>query len=308
MKDNYNVEMTLNQFLSLDNYINNVDIITEINNTKQFRNFHLKKRKDVDVDEIKNWMFNGWNTERVLRVSNQLFDSQDNHFVLQWSFPQSYYSVFQLTLSFIYLIRKTKISHKSIMDKFGELVKYNWYPKSISFYSDGTNKNPIFKNISNNKNINSIDFDPNSIESCERQIHQFLKSTRKIDLSVQWDDKNVKKKYRNRKGEEKKRLNEKEWGEISKSIGNTTILHLLYRKRIKSNYKNIDTFTSGENQSKKINESLIEIVNKLNFIHECFIYKTIGSKKFLEFYNEFKKNEKIPFLEERIELIKNTIT
>jgi hypothetical protein len=193
------------------------------------------------------------------------------------------------------------------MDQFGNLVKYNWYPKSISFYSDGVKNNFTVKNISDDKNINSIDFDPNSIQSCERQINQFLKSTREIDLFVERDDKNVKKKYKNRKGENKKRLNEKEWGQISKSIGNTTILHLLYRKRIKSNYKNIDTFTSGENQSKKIHESLIEIVNKLNFIHECYIYKTIGSKKFMEFYDEFMRQGKIPFLEERIELIKNTL-
>lgn len=303
MEKNFNVEMTLNQFLSINNYVNNFDTISEILDTKHFQNFHLKKRKGVNVDEIKKWIFNGWNTERVLRVSNQLFENQDNHFILQWSFPQSYYSVYQLTLSFIYLIKQTKTSHQSIMDRFGELVKYNWYPKSISFYSEGTKKNLIFENISNKKNSNSIDFNPNSLESCERQIQQFLKSTREIILKEKGNEKIKKSKN----SEIKKRLNEKEWNEISKSIGNTTILHLLYRKRIKSNYKDINTFISGENQSKKIHESLINIVNKLNFINECYIYKTIGSKKFLEFYEEFIKQEKIPFLEERVQIIKDRI-
>lgn len=297
--------MTLNQFQSLNIYLNSFDTVDEILKTPKFHN--LKKRNNVNTDDVKNLIFNGWNSERVLRVSSQLFNSQENHFVLQWSFPQSYYSVFQLTLSFMYLKDIINESHKPFIKKFGEFVKLNRYPKMISFYCDGTKKNPIFENISFQKNINSIDFDPNSIESCETQICQFLKSTRDFELDKKRDNKEIRKKYITVKGKEKNNLNEKEWNEISNGISVTNILHLLYRKRIKSNYLDIDTFTSGENKSKKIHESLIGIVNNLNLIHECYIYKMIGRSKFMEFYYEFTKQEKIPFLEERVDLIKKRI-
>jgi uncharacterized protein (UPF0332 family) len=299
------VKMTLNQFSSLDIYFKNHDIITEVLNTPHFHS--LKMRKVENENKIKEWLFNGWNTEHILRTTNELLKNQDNSFVIQWSFPQAYYSVYLLTLSYIYLYQSKPKGHKGVMKKFNEFIKFNKYPKMISFYCEGTKNNPVFMNITKHESSSSVSFDPTSIESCQTQICQFLKSTREYDLNIKKGNMDGSKQQQTDSSDEKEvRLNEKVWINLSNKIGVTSIYDLLYRKRIKSNYKDINTFTSNNMNAKQLNENLIGIVNTLNFIHESYLYKILGNT-FLDFYKEFSNQKNISFLDNRIEMITNRL-
>ena len=306
-KISFGAEMTLQQFLALDNYLKSYDTIKEVLNTKEFHN--LKLEGGVDVIDIKKNIFNGWNTERILRANNELLNNKDNYFVLQWSFPQAYYSVYMFTLSYLYLIGLTNTapSHSGIMRKFGKLVKSDKYPKMISFYIEGSKKNLGFKNITKQYSMNSIEFNQNSIDSCQTKICQFLKATRQIDLVQRRNHYKTARVYKTKKGQRKTNLNQREWEEISKQMGVTNILHLLYRKRIKSNYREIKSFMYEGIEASQIHKNLVGIVNELNLIHECYIYKLIGRNKFLDFYKEYSNMKKISFLDKRIEMIKNGI-
>ncbi len=201
-------------------------------------------------------------------------------------------------------------SHVGIMDKFSEYAVQRKYPKTISFHCKGTKKNPEFVHIKKYPSTTTLELDHQSEESCETQICQFLNSTRQILLDEKRNDKNVAKSFTTGKGKnkkQKKNLLESEWQIVANKIKETNVLHLLYRKRIKSNYREIDSFTYADLKADYIHKSLIGIVKNLNFIHEMYIYKMIGSDKYLDFYQEYTKGKELDFLDRRIENINNEI-
>lgn len=310
MSDNiqYGAEMTFKQFIALTNYLKFHDLIEETKSNSYFNRVTIGK--NINPDDVKKWIFNGWNTERILRANDKYLEIGDNYFALQWSFPQAYYSVFMLTLAYMTLNGQNTTSHAGIMDKFSEYAVQGKYPKAISFHCKGTKKNPEFIHISKYPSTTTLELDHQSKESCETQICQFLNSTRKILLDEKRNDKNVAKTFITGKGKNKRqktKLSENEWQIVADKIKETNILHLLYRKRIKSNYREIDSFTYENLKADYIHKSLIGIVKSLNFVHEMYIYKMIGSDKYLEFYQEYTKGRELDFLDRRIEKINNEI-
>lgn len=304
----YGAEMTFKQFIALTNYLKFHDLVKETKSNYYFNKVTIAK--NVNPDEVKKWIFNGWNTERILRANDKYLEIGDNYFALQWSFPQAYYSVFMLTLAYMTLNGQTTTSHSGIMDKFSEYAVQGKYPKTVSFHCKGTKKNPEFVNIKKYPSSTTLELDHQSKESCETQICQFLNSTRQILLDEKKNDKNVAKSFTTGKGKNKKQkrnLSESEWQIVANKIKETNILHLLYRKRIKSNYREIDSFTYENLKADYIHKSLIGIVKNLNFVHEMYIYKMIGSDKYLEFYQEYTKGKELDFLDRRIEKINNEI-
>jgi hypothetical protein len=62
-------------------------------------------------------------------------------------------------------------------------------------------------------------------------------------------------------------------------------MDLLYRKRIKANYQDIDTFSSIHFKGHEVLSNLGIIVNRLNLINEAYIAKAIGIGKYQEMLN-----------------------
>ena len=259
---------------------------------------------------MKKWIFNGWNTERMLRATDKHLKMEDNYFALQWSFPQAYYSVFMLTMAYMTLNGQNTNTHSGIMDKFSEFAVSGKYPQAISFYCKGTKKNPEFVNIRKHPSHSSLSLDHDSKESCATQICQFLNATRQILLEEKRKDKHVASLFKTGRGansKNKKNLSEHDWEIVASKIKETNILHLLYRKRIKSNYRDIDSFNNEYIKADYIHKSLIGIVKNLNFIHEMYICKMIGVDMFDSFYTEYAKGKVIPFLYDRKEKITNAL-
>ena len=305
-KIQYAAEMTFKQFIALTNYLKIHDLVEETKSNYYFNKVTMAK--NVNPDEVKKWIFNGWNTERILRANDKYLEIGDNYFALQWSFPQAYYSVFMLTLAYMTLNGQSTTRHAGIMDKFSEYAVQGKYPKAVSFHCKGTKKNPEFVHIKKYPSATTLELDHQSKESCETQICQFLNSTRQILLDEKRMDKNVARSFTTGKGKKQKtNLSEGDWQIVASKIKETNILHLLYRKRIKSNYHDIDSFTYENLKADYIHKSLIGIVKNMNFIHEMYIYKMIGSDKYLEFYQEYTKGKELDFLDRRIEKINNEI-
>ena len=190
----YASEMTFKQFIALTNYLKFHNPIEEVIVNKYFQK--LKLAKGSNPEEIKKWIFNAWNTERILRESDNFISIKENYFALQWSFPQAYYSVFLLTLAFQKLNdNASDTSHNGVMTKFGRFVSENKYPKMISFYAEGTIKNPVFKNVKKYPSSSSLSLDYSSKEYCETQICQFLKGSREKLLKEKRKEKNVSKLF-----------------------------------------------------------------------------------------------------------------
>jgi uncharacterized protein (UPF0332 family) len=304
----YGAEMTFKQFIALEYYLQFHDLMEETKSNSYFNKVSIAK--NVDPNNVKKWIFNGWNTERILRANDSYFEIEDNYFALQWSFPQAYYSVFMLTLAYMTFNGQNTTSHAGVMDKFSEFAVSGKYPKPISFHCKGTKKNPEFVHIKKSPSLSTLELDLQSIGSCETQICQFLNSTRQILLDEKRNDKNVANSFTTGKGKNKRQkqnLSENEWQIVASKIKETNFLHLLYRKRIKSNYRDIDSFTYENLKAHSIHKSLIGIVKNLNFVHEMYIYKIIGSETYLQFYQEYTKGKEMDFLDRRFEKISNEL-
>jgi hypothetical protein len=91
------------------------------------------------------------------------------------------------------------------------------------------------------------------------------------------------------------------------SIGHTTIIDLLYRKRIKANYQDIDTFSCTHFKGIEVLSNLMTIVGKINLINECFISKAIGIKDFHEILKKHLRNVNNEIIKNRFETIKHIL-
>ncbi len=84
---------------------------------------NVKEAKNADFNDISKWLKNSWNTEKIMRTSNDILKNNENQFALQWSFPQAYYSIFSSILAYFKTVGYTESSHNAILKKFGKLCK-----------------------------------------------------------------------------------------------------------------------------------------------------------------------------------------
>ena len=300
---------TYNQVLALAIYMKrHHNSMEEINAT--IKSSRIKQSKTYDRPEVIKWLKNSWNTEKIMRVSNLILEDSENQYALQWSFPQAYYSIFSSITAFFKVVGFTETSHVAIIKKFGELCRTNKYPAHMNFYSTGHYKNVEICNINCDNLEKEFHLMMLKKESCESKICQLLKNTRTKQLYDLRNENSVRKLFQvNKKGikTEKKSLTNDDWNKISEMRKETTLLNFLYRKRIKSNYQEVDTFTYEKIKSASIHKALISIVNELNLVHESFIYVALGADEYAKIISSFLDTKHCEFLEKRTDLIINNI-
>lgn len=271
----FKAEMTHRQFKALYHKLVESDIENEILNLNYFTN-SLKPSKNLQLQEVEMWLKNSWNTENVLFHNSSIIQSTGQSFAMQWAFPQAYYSAFCSILAFYKSVGFTQSSHTQVLKEFGYLVATGKYPQSICMYSSGSKKSLTYHNIDKPIIEKSIELDLDKPETVDNQICQFLKSTREMKS----DNQAPKMKFKSTNGKPRKNLTAEMWNTVSDSIGHTTIMDLLYRKRIKANYLDIDTFNSKEFKAEEVLENLCGVINRLNLVNETFVAKAIGIKEF----------------------------
>lgn len=301
----FKAEMTHRQFLALAHKLNNSDIENEIINLDFFKK--IVPGKTIDLNEIEKWLNNAWNTENILCSNNSIIDNSGQGFALQWAFPQAYYSVFGTLLAHFNAVGYTEKSHTGVLRKFGQLIQENRLPESICFYTDGAKKHLTYHGIVKPANLKAIDLDEGNPETIDNQICQFLKSTREMKLTERAPDivKNLKLKTAN--GKYKKNLSPFDWKKVSTSIGVTSILDILYRKRIKANYQDIDVFTYEKLKGKDVLANLCNVVDRMNLVNETYVAKAVGLEKYKELVGNHLKRTPNTSLERRYETVKAII-
>lgn len=221
--------------------------------------------------QIAKWLRNGWSTEQLLRFNQVGLSGDALRHSLHWAFPQAYYSAFAVCLAYFKAVGFTEESHAGTIRKFGSEAASGRYPRSLSFAAVG-GKRIDFINLSSVNLPTSLSFDPDDQESVDGQLAQFLRSTRKEDLKARKAD----MKIRNTRGRVKRALSEADWEAISMRLGPTSLMSLLYRKRIKANYRDIDTFLHDELKVETLYEHVLRTVGALNFVHEVLIASVLG--------------------------------
>lgn len=294
----YQTQVTLNQFISIGEKFRKGDIVNEIYNNKFFKS-KIQLHHNPDLKIVGQYLKNSWNTENVLNLNKLILENTNNSFMVQWGIPQTYYSIFTSLLSFYKSMGYPQESHTSVLRRYGDLVQEGKFPESMSMYLTGTKKDKTFVNIEKPKGLRTLEFNIRNEESIDNKICQLLNSTREFKLSESGKD------YKKNSKTKVKKLNETQLREVSKNVGNTTILDFLYRKRIKSNYQDTDTFTSELLDGKTIIDELCHMVYNYNLVTESYIFKRIGKKGFERIIDSQLKLNGEQVFSSRIEIIKS---
>ena len=188
----FGAETNYKQFLALATYFRHHKIIQDLLSLDYFTN-NLRKSSTYNKSIVRKWLFNSWNTERVLLLNTKLLETDNNYFILQWSFPQAYYAAFASTLAFFKTVGHTEESHTAVLKKFGTLISESKYPKGLSFYCNGTKSNPTYHNIEFTAIQSAMELNVFDYDSVKNKICQFLKTTRKQQLDLKRMEGSVQK-------------------------------------------------------------------------------------------------------------------
>lgn len=262
--------MTAIQFAALRVRLSPRAVVRQLQDLSYLQDF--RSSSATNKREVAKYLKNGWNTEFLLRLNADALTGDALRNSLHWAFPQAYYAVFMTTLAFYKVAGFTETTHAAVIRKVGALMKQGKYPERLSFLAGG-GKSRIFHNIARSELPSTAFFDETDRRVCDAQICQFLNATREHDLK----EKSRHFKFKAKTGKRKKALNHTEWGKVSERLGLTSILSLLYRKRIKSNYRDIDTYLSQHLVPEDLYNDLIQVVGCCNFVHEAFVCKGLGS-------------------------------
>lgn len=289
-------KVTGNQFRALGIYSNNCYENTNMY-IEYIQSLRVREVNKIDLIRVKNLLINSWNTEKIIRLTGETFTNDSDGFITQWVFPQAYYSAFTSTLASFKVVGHSEESHTAVRAKVADLASRNKYPKDLCVWSDGSIKNTVVNGINCDKaGFQSLKFLYDDINDRNCHIHSFMKSTRHHFLHEKRQDKDFKKIFKTKKGKLKENLTQDDWIKVSESIKKTSWLCLLYRKRIKANYQDIDTFLNFGSELPLLLESIISFVNLINFVNEINVYHSV---KEIDNWN----NGKFKFVEERLDKI-----
>ncbi|KOY52419.1 hypothetical protein I602_1979 [Polaribacter dokdonensis DSW-5] len=270
------------------------------------------KNSSFNIDEVRKLLWNSWSTEYAYRIGEKIDNDEYYKFSLHWNFPQAYYSVYLSMTAFHETQGLANEQHEKSIKLFGNSIKDNHYPSAISFYSSGLKNEfeyqglPTFKEFPKDSSVlRKIE----CLEDAEIQLATFLKTTRKRNAEDKRNRlaKQNDKRFRNGKGEFRKSFSKNHWDIIYKTIPITSIFNLLYRLRIKANYRDIESFINADIDFKSFHSSLGELIYYLNFVHEAYIAKAIGIVKYEKILNSFpshlNKETAIKRFEENIKVL-----
>jgi hypothetical protein len=275
-----------NQIDALSRYMCNKFDLEEITNSDLYLKAQCKR--DQNTEEVFKYLRSAWNTEKIMAKELELLKEQNIYYMTQWLFPQAYYATFSVFLAFLKAVKATEVSHTAVLKKYSEYVKAEKLPMNLAFYSDGIKGNIAFGNIQCNEKTSSLAYNDSNDDSIANQICQFLKSTREIDLDSRKKEK--RNKFITKTGGVRKSLAKEQWQQISSDINVTSLLHLLYRKRIKANYQDVETFECPEIAADVICEGLLNIIKFFSITFEIFIGRVIGKERLFSFMQEVAKN------------------
>lgn len=285
-------QMTGRQFLALEQRLDHGGLLEEVTASKRFRSAQLAKAADLPT--LRRWLVNGWSTEVVLDLSGGLVKDAGGA-TLQWIFPQAYYAVFASSLAYFQAAGFTETSHAGVQRRFAQVAKGRSHPPSLRFAMEGTSDALKPTGLKPAVEPAPIHFRPHDSGSIDRKIYQFLKTTREYDLKSKAHDMD----FRTRAGKPRKRLEAEHWRDADKKLGPTGLLHLLYRKRIKANYREMDAFLESGFQPDTLFTSLKRLVRCVSFVHECLIARSTGKKWYRATVDDYLRSTNAPFLEKR---------
>ncbi|MGF1534332.1 MAG: hypothetical protein ACFCUI_11570 [Bernardetiaceae bacterium] len=263
----------------------------------------IQKNKTFDFKRVAGLLYNSWNTEYLLRLSEHQRDDY-LRIALHWSFPQAYYCAY-LNMHAFFLAKGILCkTHEAVIRQFASLVAHKAYPEVISFHLTGELDAPGFVHLPHyNPHLKHVELSPiRSLESVQTSIGNFLRTTRRERAKQLKEERQSRKNtaLKTKDGHIRTQFQSEHWKIITDRMGITTVFDLLYRLRIKANYQEVDTFIQDQIECRPFYGALRELVAYLNFVHESYTAKTIGIQRFRELVADFPGRREQQFVEHRL--------
>ncbi|WP_422005279.1 hypothetical protein [Roseivirga pacifica] len=283
-----------NHFFAINYHIQATNGLYELKKLKYYNEIKVKNDA-LDLTVCKKLLWNAWSTEEAFNLTSKVETDDFYKFALHWHFPQAYYSAYLAMTAFHETQGIANDNHEKSIKLFGNSVKDGHYPDSISFYANGLHEVFVYHGLELPK-----DFDKGfnglskieSLEEAQTQLAMFLKTTRVENAKnkrKRGEKELAKKKdFQNGKGQLVKAFRKKHWDLLYRTIPETTLLNILYRLRLKANYKDIETFMHADFDFKSFHQCLGNIISYLNFVHEAYLHKAIGNGPYLGILMPFK--------------------
>lgn len=171
-----------------------------------------------------------------------------------------------------------------------------------SFYAEGNYQKYSFHNLPLYEKRKSALSLIKSNEDAQSQIGSFLKSTR-TNKAQYLKEKRQKSSnpITTNIGKIAVNFTPLQWQQIIDNIGPTSLFDILYRLRIKANYNDIESFMNADIDFGKFYQCLINVVGYLNFVHEAYLAKALGPRKYSAILNEFPAHLRDSFIRTRYE-------
>lgn len=293
---------TSNQFRALGEY--STSFRNNCSTWKAYQNeLKFRKKDAIDKGRIKSLLVNSWNTEYLLRQTLENFSGPNNGFVAQWAFPQAYYSTFNSTLASFAASGFTERTHSAVRKKVADFASCGKYPAGLNVFASGSRKDIQISGMESTlQDFKSTDYTEGDAECIKRHLISFFKTTRKHHLenkkSTLRDNQKLAMGLKRKDGRPKTSFNNQDWEKVSASIGKTSWLCLLYRKRIQSNYRDIETFLSEKFETGPVLEGLKQFTDTFNLANEINITHKLELDIVLEWIPE-----RCSFVNERLDFI-----
>lgn len=268
------------QFQAIEEWIDFDSIVASLKTSQEIKN--LISRPPRELEKVEGWLGNVWSTEKLLRINKRDLSDQGLSQAVHWAFPQAYYALYNCLSAFLSAKGAGTSNHAKTCKAFGTLVKQGKYPDSVSFLATGNKKSQQFTKITDHGKSTPTDLDIADRTTVSSIICSHLRATRRIDCNNMRE--NRKSDFKTQKGKIKERLTEEDWDSVARSVGPTSLMSIMYRHRVKSNYREVDSLLSQDLDASKVHSGLIHIVECVNYIHECYLIALMGKAEVLSIF------------------------
>ncbi len=279
-------QVFLNHFHALNFHIQQDEDAHCLSDLPYLSTFEARDSAAVQTS-VQKHLLNSWNTEYTLRSSALLNSDSYLRHTLHWTFPQAYYSVQESLLAMLRLHGVNTRQPERVVSEGSKLVIGGAYPRAVSFYAVGHPRKPRMRHLPFGRLNPSLQMAATEPEA-QRQVGQFLRSThrqraQRVRQQVQSSEQHALRSPRT--GEVLRRFDDRHWQQINWRIGYTSVFDLLARLCISPGHREIERFIDADIDTRLFHESLLGIVDYLNFVHEAYVVWVFGTDIYQDWLN-----------------------
>lgn len=269
-----------NAFLWLinDMYPTNAELALAI---KSLPAYSRTKPADIDESEIANQLLGAWSTELLMAESLRVSSPIGIRYANIWSPVQAYYAVFSAALAWLRCIGDSAIAHKTV----GNVLTSEFQRSGLNIqpWSTASGGCSILSKETYVNIPDGLDYTVSNLRIPRDRVIAWglvgksLKTTRNDQLTDSFQGWLKGQKTAN--GKLRRNVPSAVKVQIGDRFPVTSWIHLLYRLRIRANYKEVDSFAVGalhEGEARSFYEGQLQLTSRNLFLLECLVVGVMG--------------------------------